>query len=86
MDPFGQVFIERVELPALRYVGRARLLQLVERTPKLGSIAEVGHGREVDPRLLASSLIGNELGVVELGQVEFWSRSQTRPGKTPPQQ
>src|SRR5665811_1833419 len=66
-----RVFIERVELPALGYVCRASLVQLVERTPTLGRIAEVGHSHEVDPRLLASSLMGHELGVVELVQVEL---------------
>src|SRR5680860_1168452 len=71
LDTGSEVLLERVEVAALGYVGRARLVQLVERAPVLGRIADIAQGREVDPGLATRLEVRQELGVVEHVQVEL---------------
>ena len=73
LDPVGEVLLERVELATLGYVGRARLVELVKRSPVLASVAEVAQRRELDPGLLALPQILRELVIIECSKIQLQS-------------
>lgn len=71
LDPFGEVVLEGVELTAIQDVGRTGLVQLVDRPPMTGAIADPGHGREFDPGLPTAAQVRLEPGFVERVQIEL---------------
>lgn len=60
-----------VELSPVRYVGRTRSIQLVERPPMIDRVPDLRHRREPDARALGPMQIGLEVRVVERLHFQF---------------